>query len=584
MLRNTRSPLFLIAVASSVTLLVGCHQEQATITQPPQGTVPGASARTVVNGTLDGAPGECTYTIPVVQDGDGSLAETSTNCSVSDSTFVAIRVRGKLQSSPNPDASWCVPGASGSAVGFYGPMGGGSSADWMRLLVTVRGVSTTAGTFSIPARDTATGASIFFGSPAEVVAYGDGYFIGKGSTLLRVLRSGNQDTVSCTGPLAPQPPGCANGGARACGPINKYRVNGTQVLTVKPTRVTLVVNAAPTPIYEGDTVTFTASSTDGRLVSVRSWVWQDSAGATANVGCSLSGTSCKFAPSGSGRMFVRGRVGNNPFIEQATTSVTSLPLELHLVAAPPYALSGDTSTIFAVTSPVGRLITGFDIVAGAGGSKAWCMDGACGAVVSASASFSGSALVNGRLKTASVAITVLPPCETAFRALRRNVSASEAAPACIKTVPCDADLDSSCLQPLTHNDSLILAEITQYKRPSLSIADSATRVWCDSAFNSYTRAFQSGNVFRGKSDGSLRTEHLGATLNNRKIHIEPGVLKAATYPLPGSAFARRLLLNVLMHEGLHTVGQMHPGNGVYTGTPFQYTVYVRGTGVSACVM
>ena len=356
------------------------------------------------------------------------------------------------------------------------------------------------------------------------------------------------------------------------------------MLTVKPTRVTLVVNAAPTPIYEGDTVTFTASSTDGRLVSVRSWVWQDSAGVTGNVACTLSSSTCKFAPLGSGRMFVRARVGNNPYIEQAATTVALLPLELHLVAAPPFALSGDTVTIFSLTSPVGRTITGFDIVAGAGGSKVWCMDATCGVVVSASASVNGSALVNGRLKTTSVVITVLPPCETALRALRRKVSSLEAAPTCVKTVPCDASLDPTCLQPLTHDDSLLLAAIPQYKRPSLSIADSATRVWCDSAFNSYTRAFQSGNVFRGKYNGSLSGEHLATTLGNSKIHVEPSLLKAASYPLPGSANARRILLNVLMHEGLHTVNQRHPESGVYTGTPFQYTVWVSGTGVSACVM
>ncbi|MCO4098699.1 MAG: hypothetical protein HEQ38_04690 [Gemmatimonas sp.] len=124
-------------------------------------------------------------------------------------------------------------------------------------------------------------------------------------------------------------------------------------------------------------------------------------------------------------MFVRARVGNNPYIEQAATTIALLPLELHLVAAPPFALSGDTVTIFALTSPVGRMITGFDIVAGAGGSKAWCMDAACGAVVSASASIHGSALVNGRLKTTSVAITV---DWTRFRGrlTRPNFGASQA--------------------------------------------------------------------------------------------------------------------------------------------------------------
>jgi hypothetical protein len=298
----------------------------------------------------------------------------------------------------------------------------------MRLLVTVRGFSTTAGTFSIPARDTATGASIFFGSSAEVVAYGEGFFIGRGSTLLRVLRSGNQDMVSCTGPNAPQPPGCANGGARACGPINKYRVNGTQVLTVKPTRVTLVVNAAPTPIYEGDTVTFTASSTDGRPVSVRSWVWQDSLGSLSSPSCALSGPTCKMVPLGSGRMFVRARIGTNPYIEQATTTVSVQPVVLVLTVSPQNVTGLDTVQLtvssipvrpirdLALFQPLVAVRQGRGIAALATDSTAVLYQTTCGAsspticrgIALAGGTVRVSATVNGLRRMASSTLAVTP--------------------------------------------------------------------------------------------------------------------------------------------------------------------------------
>jgi hypothetical protein len=191
---------------------------------------------------------------------------------------------------------------------------------------------------------------------------------------------------------------------------------------------TLVVNAAPTPIYEGDTVTFTASSTDGRPVSVRSWVWQDSAGATVNVACTLSSSTCKFAPLGSGRMFVRARVGNNPYIEQAAAWLKLLPVPLSLEYTPTDLTVLDSATLTVVSQPqrpVTQVSLSPPVVALSAlrtasvvdeGSLAVLLDARCGLVQSnkctAVAARGGllhvSALVNGRLRQFTTNLTVLP--------------------------------------------------------------------------------------------------------------------------------------------------------------------------------
>jgi hypothetical protein len=529
--------LLIVAAAS----ILGCRPDQTSATAPGQRLPDGIAPRTVVNAALDGSPGECSFSIPVVPDGNGSLAETSTNCTVPDSVFVAIRVRGTLLSSTNPDAAWCVPSASAPAVGPYGPMGGGGIDNWMRLLVTVRGFSSTAGTFSIPARDTATGGSLSFGSSAAAVAYGDGFFIGKGSTLLKVLRSGNLDTVSCNGPLAPYPPGCAGGTVRSCGPINKYRVNGTQVLTVKPAAATLILSATPTPAYEGDTITFTASSTDARAVSVRSWTWRDSLGNLSTPSCAVSGQTCKLAPLGSGRMFVRARVGTNPYVEQASTAAILLPLELTVTASP-----NPTSDTFlveysAASSPVSRRVTGLTFQSAPSTEQIECLSDRCYGISTASTTVTFSALVNRKQKQATVQLEVLPTCAPSLSGAYRlrAVESSCLDPAAV----CYGGL-VICLRPLTEAErSFVRDSVIRRLQDSASVP-AAHQAMCAELARTFKQMLADGKVYMG----IYNTAHTGNTTTGGRVHID-----RADFDSYRSQYidGRTSLMSVYLHETVH---------------------------------
>lgn len=488
-----RSSMLVWSVFSTLVLW-GCQPEGSLGSISGAPAFPPPNARAAVNGALDGAPGECQFPLYVVENGDGTLAETSTNCWVVDSAFVAIRVRGTLIASVNPDAIWCVPWASAPAVGLYGPMGGGGTANWMRLLVTVRGYSPTAGLFSLTPRDTATGAPLAFGSGEDAVAYGDGYFIGKGTTVLKVLRSGNVSTVSCTGPELPYPPGCASGSARRCGPTNIYRVNGTQQLTVKPTAATLTVQSTPSPAYEGDTLTFAAASTDGRAVSLRSWLWQDSSGATTAPACSLAGTTCRFAPPGTGRMVVRARVAANPFIEQASAAVSVQPLALTVTATPTPTTDAISVHFEGLSQPATRPVADLTFVTLGAVESLGCASAACDGFVASTQTISFSALVNGRPKSATVTVEVLPECQAS--------DAVASARTTNRVVSC-VDVDASCwvgvfcLRKLTSAELTFIRDslVPKFKSPvNMPPGDSAM---CKDLIQTFKSLLNTDRIFMG---------------------------------------------------------------------------------------
>lgn len=566
-------------------LIVGCSQDVSRSVAPDHAAHAPAAPR--FSGTPSSAPkpGDCTFFIPVTPGGDGSLIETETGCTVSDSAMILIQVQGSLTSTGNPDADWCVPGTPKPAVGVLGPMGGGESYNWARLLVTVRGRrNSNNSAFSLGARDPETNAALRIGSANELVTYSNGtsYFIVGGGARLTVLRNGNQSTVSCTGPNEPWPPGCANGTVRRCGPINKYIVTGSQVLTVQRTNATLKIEQAPIPSYEGDTVTFTVSSTDSRPVSMREWIWQDSTGQASTPGCSLSLTTCKYVPSGNGRMTARARVGTNAFIEQVSTDVEQEPLSLALTIVPGAVLAGDTVMVFAASTPAGRVVSDLSLTSTGGASVVSCDSAMCFARIDASTTITGTATVNGRLKTAIDSVVVLPPCEPAALRSWARLS-SEHIPSCIGEPPCLPTVDPNCLQPLTAQDSSLIISTTSFLRPYLSIADDSARVWCERLFNKFIDAYEHGQIFRGKYDGG-EPHHFAATYQD-KVHIEPSLLKAASYPPPQSDYARRLLLNVLLHEAAHLIPNTpdHLEKPPHTTSPYVYVQHQWPGGTSACV-
>jgi hypothetical protein len=114
---------------------------------------------------------------------------------------------------------------------------------------------------------------------------------------------------------------------------------GTQTIELVPYRKTLRVNADRDSVTYGDSVTFTASATGG-AVTVRSWRWSASNGGLTQVPCSIASTTCKFAPHTSGRLYVVGKVGNNPFVEQARSVLVQVSKRPYLECDSPTAWGG----------------------------------------------------------------------------------------------------------------------------------------------------------------------------------------------------------------------------------------------------
>ncbi len=96
-----------------------------------------------------------------------------------------------------------------------------------------------------------------------------------------------------------------------------FDFGGTQYVEMVPWRKTLTLAASPDSILVGDSVTFTASATGNPAIVVRQWRWRDSTGTITSVPCGTA-PICQFAPTTSGIMYVTAKVGNNPFVEQAS--------------------------------------------------------------------------------------------------------------------------------------------------------------------------------------------------------------------------------------------------------------------------
>lgn len=134
---------------------------------------------------------------------------------------------------------------------------------------------------------------------------------------------------------------------------NRYIVSGTQTVLVRRIAKTLALNILPaSDKYEGDSVTFVAYSTDNRPVSVREWIWRDTSGVTSLVPCYGASTQCRWVPPSSGMMYVRARVGTNPYIEQAARWLDLLPVEFTVSVSPsPALMLIDTLSIVPQATP-----------------------------------------------------------------------------------------------------------------------------------------------------------------------------------------------------------------------------------------
>lgn len=211
--------------------------------------------------------------------------------------------------------------------------------------------------------------------------------------------------VACSG--NPPAPPCPYSGYTAA----KYVVSGTQTVTVRWMAKTLQLHVTPTStLYEGDSVTFTARSSDTRPVTVSQWFWRDSTGTATPVPCGNSPV-CRWVPPNTGIMYVRAKVGTNPFFEQASAYAALMPLELrvHVVSDSTPATAGTVVSFIANAVPDVRPVRQLSITAAPGLTDAVCTaDAFCDALAALSDTVSFSATINGRPKTAKVFVGVAP--------------------------------------------------------------------------------------------------------------------------------------------------------------------------------
>lgn len=122
-----------IRLATALLALAACRADQVNTAEPiaPSTAVTPVSRQASVNDfpSLD----VCTATLPTSGNGDVELQ--STGCSFPDSAWIRVTASGLTTVAPNPQFSCCHTNVRYPYNGTYGPMGGGSSSNWMVMQV-----------------------------------------------------------------------------------------------------------------------------------------------------------------------------------------------------------------------------------------------------------------------------------------------------------------------------------------------------------------------------------------------------------------------------------------------------------------
>ena len=378
-----------VRLATALLALAACRADQVNTTEP----VVSSTAVTPVSrqASVSDFPSldVCNATLPTAGNGDAVLQ--STGCSFPDSVWIRVTASGLTTVAPNPQFSCCFTNVTYPYNGTYGPMGGGLSSNWMVMQVraqlryndgTRSGVANAGSLYGFPR-----------GSTASTVPIMQTFSIRKGGGTVWVERYG------------------ARAGNAS---INQYVASGDQTIKVEYAARNLQLIVAPSgELYEGDTVTFTAQSIESATIRIRSWVWQDSTGTNFGVFClpGSSARSCRFVPPRGGVMTVRARVGSNPYYEQASVAVTPLPLGLRVwISADSTPATAGTVVSFTASSfPVRREVKQFSIGQSSALDDVICSgDTFCDALAQTSDSVRFTALVNGRPKSLTVYLGVIP--------------------------------------------------------------------------------------------------------------------------------------------------------------------------------
>ncbi|MEP6779222.1 MAG: hypothetical protein ABJC26_04975 [Gemmatimonadaceae bacterium] len=214
---------------------------------------------------------------------------------------------------------------------------------------------------------------------------------------------------------SPAPPNCNGPGGFKC----EIATGGSQTVTIEPIPNLLTVSASPSNPYEGDSVTFTASSTPLAL-TVRKWTWVpdvevDSNGTPTGVGpspltvqCAGTATTCRIPIYDQGKMYVTALVGSggSQFLEQANVQVSVQPIVLKATFDRRFVGAGDSVRVTLSSVPAGKPMSSSTIAAGTAIlTSASCLSVTlCRANVSASGTILLGATVYGITRSASVRV------------------------------------------------------------------------------------------------------------------------------------------------------------------------------------
>lgn len=375
-------------------VFASCRDTLAPTDLAPAPKVEEPLPRQTVVGEWPPEPGSCTKTFTA--SGNGFALNEDTGCYLEPQSVNTITISGTLTASPSP-ASTCCIATTYPEAGTYGPMGGTGSM-WMQLLVRLKLVQANTQSVSY-----VTGSPM--GSPASSVTINDVYVTTGLGRFVMFERTAMGIGVSCGGnpPRAP----CPYNGYFAY----KYDVSGTQTVSVRWAAKTLQLNVTPIGAnYEGDSVTFTARSTDNRPVTVSNWYWRDTTGTSTLVPCGYSPV-CRWVPPNTGIMYVRAKVGTNPFYEQASAYAELLPLALrvHVLSDSTPATAGTVVSFVANAVPDVRPVQQLSITSAPGLADVVCSAEAfCDALALSSDSVRVSATINGRPKAITVFVDVTP--------------------------------------------------------------------------------------------------------------------------------------------------------------------------------
>ena len=384
-----------LLIAALSTMVASCRDSFAPTDPTPAPQLEHQLPRKTLAGEWPPEPGSCTKTFTA--SGNGFALNEPTGCYLEPQSVNSITISGSLTASPSPQSTCCIV-TTYPESGTYGPMGGGTASTWMQLLVRLKLIQDNTQSVTY-----VSGSPI--GSSASSVTINDVYVTGGLGRSVRFERTAMGIGVSCGGnpPAAP----CPYNGYTA----SKYVVSGTQTVTVRWMAKTLQLNVTPISAnYEGDSVTFTARSSDNRPVTVSNWYWRDTTGTSTLVPCGYSPV-CRWVPPNSGIMYVRAKVGTNPFYEQASAYAEILPLELrvHVLSDSTPTTAGTVVSFIANAVPDVRPVKQLAVISAPGLTDVICTaDAFCDALATSADSVSFTATINGRPKSVKVFVDVMP--------------------------------------------------------------------------------------------------------------------------------------------------------------------------------